>query len=110
MGQHIENLDDGCVSLNFWFKDQSTSKTLTLPLSEAQRLAMRRNIEKLCGSSLGARKAQRLLPTLASSSPPAEIAGLAAEIRKLLAHVLPAEQIDPWLRDLVERRFELELE
>ena len=62
---HIENLSSECVSLNFWFKDQSKPQKVVLPLSGHQHLAMRRNIEKMIASKAGARAAQLALPLLA---------------------------------------------
>ena len=89
------------------FKDQATSRSLVLPLTEAQHLAMRRNIEKLCVHTLGARRAHALLPQLPHGSPPGELAALRADVRKLLAHVLCEDEIDAWLHELVDHRFEL---
>ena len=106
---HIENLDERCVSLNFWFRDQATASQPTLPLSDGQQLAMRRNIEKLVGQQVGPKAAQRWLPKLATDAAdlPAEVASLRATVRKLLGHVMPEPEIDPWLRELVESRFDL---
>ena len=106
---HIENLDERCVSLNFWFRDQSTGKQTMLPLNDSQQLAMKRNIEKIVGQQVGPKAAQRWLPKLAGDAAdlPAEVASLRATVRKLLVHVMSEREIDPWLRELVDCRFDL---
>ena len=107
---HIENLTDGCVSLNFWFKDAAKPQKVVLPLSASQHLAMRRNIEKLVAGKLGPAKAQAILPQLASDADAAaskEAVDLRAEITKLLSQVLPEAEVDPWLKELTTGRFAL---
>jgi hypoxia-inducible factor 1-alpha inhibitor (HIF hydroxylase) len=110
---HIENLDEACVSLNFWFKDCAKPEKVVLPLSASQHLAMRRNIEKLVAQKLGATKAQLVLPLLAShtdAEQPAEsavpeVGALREEVTRLLTHVMPAADVPAWLCELVEGRF-----
>ena len=85
-------MDDGCVSLNFWFRDQATSRSLALPLAEAQHLAMRRNIEKFCSATLGPREAHRLLPQLPHEPPPSELAALRAGLACLLGAIHDCER------------------
>ena len=104
---HIENLTDGCVSLNFWFKDTAKPQKMMLPLSAAQHLAMRRNIERLVATKLGAVKAHEAMPLLAASKPHALVADLRKEIVQLLAHVIPEAEIDDWLRELTDGRFSI---
>ena len=100
---------DGCVSLNFWFKDAAKPQKVLLPLSATQHLAMRRNIEKLVADRLGASKAQAALPQLGSASevPGGEVAELRTEITRLLSHVIPEGEVDGWLAELVAGRFGL---
>ena len=108
---HIENLDHGCVSLNFWFKDSGAGAAAapppTLPLADAQHLAMRRNIEKLVAQAVGAAAARTALPALARDAAdlPPDVAAMRTEVVELLGYVLPKEEIDGWLRELVEGRF-----
>ena len=110
---HIENLDEACVSLNFWFKDCAKPEKVLLPLSASQHLAMRRNIEKLVAQKLGASAAQLVLPLLAShtdAEQPAEsavpeVGALREEVTRLLTHVMPAADVPAWLCELVEGRF-----
>ena len=105
---HIENVSDGCISLNFWFKDTKKPERVILPLSATQHLAMRRNVEKLVVSKVGAKEAQRILPLLAASLPTeALVSELRTEIVTLLANVLPPQRIDEWLRELTDHRFDL---
>jgi len=105
---HVENLDDACVSLNFWFRHQSVPSAISLPLSPDQHLAMRRNVERHVADKLGARRAQADLPLISRAQPPAELAALRAEVCKLLAHVMGSrEEVDAWLSELVAGRFEL---
>ena len=106
---HIENLSDECISLNFWFKDQSKPQELILPLSPSQHLAMRRNVEKIVADILGAREAQRALPLLASDSPPEVLQPVHTKVMELLAHVMKVEQIHPWLGELADGRFNIDL-
>ena len=120
---HIENLSSECVSLNFWFKDQSKPQKVVLPLSGHQHLAMRRNIEKMIASKTGARAAQLALPLLAepdaalrAAKAEAEgqgggaaadvVSALRAEVVGLLGHVLAKGEVDGWLRELVDGRFD----
>ena len=120
---HIENLSDECVSLNFWFKDQSKPQKVTLPLSEHQHLAMRRNIEKMIAAELGPKAAQAALPLLAKdgedlaaalrtpegaggAAGAQKVAAVRAEVVRLLSHVLAEKEIEPWLRELTEGRFD----
>ena len=105
---HVENVDDACVSLNFWFRHQSVPSAISLPLSADQHLAMRRNVERHVADKLGARRAQADLPLISRAQPPAELAALRAEVCKLLAHVMGSrEEVDAWLSELVAGRFEL---
>ena len=97
---HIENTSEGCVSLNFWFKDQSRPAQVTLPLLPHQDLAMRRNIERMVGDRLGARAAQLALPSLPSPKT-AEAKALREEVVHLLRHVVAEENIDEWIEGLV---------
>ena len=106
---HIENLTDGCVSLNFWFKDVGRPKKVVLPLTAAQQLAMRRNIEKLVAEKLGPKAAHEALPRLASAEAcdgDAELAALRDDVVGLLTHVMGPEEVDPWLAELTAVRFE----
>ena len=70
---HIENLDHGCVSLNFWFKDSGAGAAAAPPpappLADAQHLAMRRNIEKLVAQAVGAAAARTALPPSRGTPP-----------------------------------------
>ena len=97
---HIENTSEGCVSLNFWFKDQSRPAQVTLPLLPHQDLAMRRNIERMVGDRLGARAAQLALPSLPSPKT-AEAKALREEVVHLLRHVVAEENTDEWIEGLV---------
>lgn len=103
---HLENFTDGCVSLNFWFKDTAKPQKVLLPLSPTQHLAMRRNIEKLVATRLGAHAAQAAMPQLAATAPAdAALATLREEIVGLLSHVMPLTEVDGWLEELVAGRF-----
>lgn len=104
---HVENLEDECVSLNFWFKDQGGAQKVSLPLSPAQHLAMRRNIEKLITDALGVHEARALMASglIHADELPADAPPVLKQVRALLAHVMAQEQITPWLRELVEGRF-----
>ena len=123
---HIENLDDECVSLNFWFKDMAKPEKVVLPLTASQHLAMRRNIERLLAQRLGARQAQAVLPLLAQPGTPppppggapstenaeaaapeaALVAALREEVTRLLGHVMKEEEVGAWLIELAEGRFD----
>ena len=80
---------------------------VSLPLSETQHLAMRRNIEKLVAQAVGAAAARTALPALARDAAdlPPDVAAMRTEVVELLGYVLPKEEIDGWLRELVEGRF-----
>ena len=106
---HIENLSHECVSLNFWFKDQSRTGKVELPLSDYQQLAMRRNIEKLVAAELGAGEAQKALALLASNSnapETADVKRVRKEIKRLLSHVMSEDEVPKWLDELVVGRFD----
>ena len=108
---HIENLSHACVSLNFWYKDTARPQKITLPLTVSQHLAMRRNIEKFVASEVGARRAHAVMPRLdaatAAGDDDVEIKGLRDKVATLLGHVMDREAVGPWLRELVDGRFEL---
>lgn len=82
---------------------------MLLPLSAAQQLAMRRNVEKLVAFRLGAAQAQAALPLLAAAAAPApqQLAAVRDEIVRLLSHVLSEESVAPWLAEFVDGRFSL---
>ncbi|KAL1508642.1 hypothetical protein AB1Y20_004738 [Prymnesium parvum] len=104
---HIQNLDDECVSVTFWFKDLGGNRKVALPLSPTQHVAMRRNVEKLLLDGLGLAEARRLLGggSIDAASPPADAPEELLNVRTLLAHVMPPEQIAPWLAELVDGRY-----
>ena len=131
----MESLEEDCVSLSFWFKDKSIiSKESHLPLSAAQNLATRRNIEKLAGQvkldiilfsllSCTARKAllsdallQVVGPANVSQALWAvinedfaslpQIQSLHEQVYNLLSQVMPQSLISPWLRELVAGRYD----
>jgi len=102
---HIENLTDECVSINFWFRDQSTTKQVILPLSDTQHLAMRRNVEKFAISALGVTEMASLMPRLVDVDAPPQVRAARADLQKLLSHVMPEALITDWLRELIEGRY-----
>jgi hypoxia-inducible factor 1-alpha inhibitor (HIF hydroxylase) len=107
---HIENLSDGCVSLNFWFKDQSRPEKVELPLSGTQQLAMRRNIERFVAERTSPKRAQELLPLLAQPANPADVDDLKQvrkEVAGLLEHVMDLGTVGTWLAELAAGRFEV---
>ena len=83
------------------------SPQVVLPLSPTQQLAMRRNVEKLIVEELGAAKARALLggTIVDAAKLPADAPPVLATVRSLLAHVLPEQQIVPWLAELVDGRY-----
>ena len=101
---HIENLDDECVSLNFWYRDNEKGQVV-LPLKEGQVLAMRRNIEKLVAGKAGDEHAREVLSQILEPDPAPLVKEIRDTIKQLLLHVMPEKAIDGWLRDLVLGRY-----
>lgn len=106
---HVENLDDECVSTNFWYVDSDIREDVaTLPLGEVQNVAMRRNVERLIGSSLGSsQRAHAVLRELGEGKAASSDAQQTAKVaRKLLSPIFSEEEVaDDWIRELTTHRF-----
>ena len=65
---HVISLDD-TVSINFWFEmGQVDPAKLVYPLCASQRMAVRRNIEKMIGTVLGPRVSHQSSLTLSNGN------------------------------------------
>ncbi|EKX46791.1 hypothetical protein GUITHDRAFT_162927 [Guillardia theta CCMP2712] len=102
---HVINLEE-TVSLTFWFKCPPVGD-LRLPISQVQRVALRRNIENMFGSMLGNRNVQGLMLNLLHGALTPEQTRAVEEVKKLLRHVLPPEEISAFLQELASNRFNL---
>uniref|UniRef100_A0A7S0HV28 JmjC domain-containing protein n=1 Tax=Hanusia phi TaxID=3032 RepID=A0A7S0HV28_9CRYP len=102
---HVINLEE-TVSLTFWFKCPPVGD-LRLPISQVQRVALRRNIENMFGSMLGNQNVQALMLNLLHGALTSEQARAVEEVKKLLRHVLPPEEIIGFLQELASNRFNL---
>eukprot|EP00960_Hanusia_phi_P044539 756695-Hanusia_phi.AAC.4 len=90
----------------FWFKCPPVGD-LRLPISQVQRVALRRNIENMFGSMLGNQNVQALMLNLLHGALTSEQARAVEEVKKLLRHVLPPEEIIGFLQELASNRFNL---
>lgn len=127
---HIENLDDGCTSVTFWYKDTApknvqvrsrscaakhcpltTSRPFPsraqLPLTDKQEIALLRNLERIMAESAGLANAHDMFRRIASGAELTEADNaVVSSASTLLAHVLPGQrEIDAFIHDMAAGRF-----
>ncbi|KAG8462863.1 hypothetical protein KFE25_001636 [Diacronema lutheri] len=106
---HVENLDDDCVSVNFWYVDNA-QRDVQLPISEKANVALRRNVERMMAEKAGTERAHAVFAELALGKPEAELAEDTRSVldyaRVLLRNVFTSEEvIERWLVELTVGRF-----
>ena len=106
---HISSLEE-TVSLTFWFKC-GPPKQVALPITAMQKVALRRNIEtQMAACTGGGRGVRQLLLAVQQGNVTEKQYAALEQIRVLLRHVLPEDEIQPFLVELATGRFHLPLE
>lgn len=104
---HVSSPFELTISVNFWFTQRTSGEGIELPLKDHTSLvALRRNLEKLLVTRLGAKRAHDFFAALDQGGMlPGHLHHGVLEATSMLLHVLEPEDATPFLRSMVKGRF-----
>jgi hypothetical protein len=105
---HVEGTWEDTISLNFWFRCAPVKAPSVPIVDPGQLMALRRNIEKLTGQSVGYGASGAMWAKLAASQPLSpEEATTYGQIATLLGQVLGPGNLPAFIAELTHGRFDL---